>query len=123
MSMSILGGKQHKAERIARDIVKDLTVMDIDWTIAESMGREGEQRLCSAIDEDFLINERRLSQLEKKITDAVNDDIGKLLDDYDHLWTEVSVARQKASFALGYFAALRLVGVVGLTPKPKGKRR
>ncbi len=53
MSMSILGGNQHKAERIARDIVKDLTVQDIEWTIVEGMGLEGEQRLCAAVATTF----------------------------------------------------------------------
>jgi hypothetical protein len=121
MTMVILGGNQTKAERIARDIVKKLTVSDIDFTIAEGMGRAGEQRLCAAVDEDFLKNERRLYLLGEKIGDDVNDDLGKLIDEHDNLSLEVSVARQKASFLLGYAAALRLL-VVNTKPKRKRSR-
>jgi hypothetical protein len=118
MSISIRGGNQHKAERVARDIVKNLTVMDIDWNIVESMGLEREQQLCAAVDEDFPKDYKRVFQLSKKITDAVNDDIDKLFEEHSDLCLRLSIARQKAAFVLGYFAALRLVGV---TPKPKRK--
>jgi len=120
MTMSILGGNQKKAERIARDIIKDLTVADVEWTIVEATGYKGEQQLCAAIDDNFLKNERRLSLLGHKIKSAVNDEIGELVDEYDDVRIESSVARQKASFQLGYQAALRLLGV---DLKPKAKRR
>jgi hypothetical protein len=108
--MVITGGDQHKAERIARDIVRDLTVSDIEWTITEGLGREGEQRLCAAVDDDFVKNEDRLYALSHRISDALgkNDDLSKLFIEYEDLAISTSGARQKASFLLGYQAALRL---------------
>ncbi len=75
--------------------------------------------------DNFLKNDRQLHQLNRKITNAVNDDIGKLFEDYDNLAISVSGARQKASFALGYATALRLLGVTPKATKKtvKGRRR
>lgn len=117
MTMVITGGNQRKAEKIARDIVKGLTVMDIDSTVAEDIGIANEQRLCSAIDGDFLKNERRISGLHSHIRAKLTKDLAELFDEADNLCLRVSITRQKASFALGYQAALRLLGV---TPKTKG---
>jgi hypothetical protein len=91
--------------------------MDLDHTIQEGMDLAGERRLCSAIDEDFLKNERRISALHSHISSTLTKDLAELLDEADNLCLRVSIARQKASFALGYQAALRLLGV---TPKRKG---
>jgi ABC-type lipoprotein export system ATPase subunit len=119
MTLIISGGNQHKAERIAKDLVKDLTVSDVDATVQESMSRGDEQRLCTAIDKDFVKNENRLILLDKKISDAANNDVCKLVDEWDALHLAVSIARQKVCFVLGYEAALRLLGI---NDRPKGKR-
>ncbi|TMA78734.1 MAG: hypothetical protein E6J74_41370 [Deltaproteobacteria bacterium] len=108
MTMVILGGNQRKAERIARDIVKDLSVADIDFTIAESMGRSGEHRLCGTLDEDFSKEEDRRRLLFRSIVEAGDDQIAEWLGEYETLHISASSTRQQASFLLGYYAALRL---------------
>lgn len=109
MTMIILGGNQRKAERIARDLVKDLTVADVGATVAESMSPADENRLCNAVDEDFSKHERRILSLEKTIAAALSEDIGKLFEEYSELHITVTTVRQKAEFALGYATALRLI--------------
>jgi hypothetical protein len=120
--MIILGGNQRKAERIARDLVKDLTLADIDTTVDEGIGLAGEQRLCAAVDDDFMKNERRLEWLDKTILTAVSGEVEKLFDEYGDLRVTVCAARQKASFLLGYASALRLLGVDHLKLGIKQKR-
>ena len=104
MTMAILGGDQHKAERIARELIDRLTVMDIGWVVAEDMGLEAEQRLCSAIDEHYLKDERRMNQLEHEID-------GEAFSEFTTLASHLSSVRQQAQFALGYMAARRLLDI------------
>jgi len=128
MTMKISGGNQHKVERIARKLVQDLTVLDIDTTINEALGTAGEQRICSAIDKKFLKKLTRGNQLEKQFPVILEEDMGslselgnqadKLFDEYVSLSSEVSTARQQASFSLGYAAALRLC-----SPPAKGRTK
>jgi hypothetical protein len=120
MSKLIFGGNQHKAERIAREMVKDLTLADLEWVIVEGTTPEADNRICAAVHDDFLKNERRINQLEKIIDSKLKAGISKLFEEYNELVTSSTRAHEKASFTLGYAAAHRLLGV---DPKPKGKRR
>ena len=109
MSLSILGGNQTRAARIAREIVRDLAPTDIEFTVTEAMGLEGEQRLCTAVDDDFLAQERRINELDDQLRKLCSDEVWELLSEKDDLVISSSSIRQTASFNLGFAAALRLL--------------
>ena len=104
MTMTIRGGDQHKAEGVAREIIDRLTVLDIGWIVTEDMGLEAEQRLCSAIDENYPKDEQRMNQLAQEID-------SEPCNEYMTLASTVSSVRQQAQFLLGYMTARRVLGI------------
>jgi hypothetical protein len=109
MTMVFTGGNQLKAEKIARDLVKDLTVEDVYTTIGGSMGDDDERRLCDALDEDYVTQENRIKQMEDQIETGLSEDARKLFDEYVELQKLNGFVRQQAYFHLGYMTALRLL--------------
>ena len=67
MTMVISGGNQQKLERLARELVKGLTVADFGAVVAGTINTAVEERLCSAADVNFPKHERRIRILEKTI--------------------------------------------------------
>ena len=107
--MVISGGNQPKLERLARELVKGLTVADVGAVVAGTINTAVEERLCSAADVNFPKHERRIRILEKTIELALSEDTRKLFDEYSELYLRVAVAHERANFALGYAAAERLI--------------
>ena len=110
MSVQSAFGSQASAAQIARELVKGLTISDIQALIADNL-QEGEiNRLCKAIDP------AEYSERVKERTEIV-DRIKTLTPDMAELWKEYCAAqeavwdvRKIAWFNLGFQAALKLLG-------------
>ena len=103
-------GSQASAAQIARELVKGLTISDIQALIADSL-QEGEiNRLCKAID-PAEYSERVKERAE------IADRIKTLTPEMADLWKEYCAAqeavwnvRKIAWFNLGFQSALKLLG-------------
>lgn len=120
MTMQILKGDQRKAERIARELVSTLTVADLDWVITDSMTQPKVDRLCAAVDLEYRNHIRQMNLIDSKLRDQLTGETLKEFKEFARLSNEQSFAYSTAGFHLGYFTALRLLGV---EKKPKARRR
>jgi len=119
MGMLHRGGNQPRAERIARELVKRLTVKDLDWVVLEGGRPKDHERLLSAVEDGFKATERRRRALYFHLHEKLTGSLQKYFEEYDELHVRELCAHSSANFQLGYATALRLLGVDGKTRKQR----
>jgi hypothetical protein len=109
MSIQYPFGSQASAAQIARELVKDLAISDIQALIADNL-QEGEiNRLCKAIDPAVSERVKERAEIAERIK-TLSPEMAELWKEYCAAQESVWDVRKIAWFNLGFQAALKLLG-------------
>ena len=110
MSLQSALGSQASAAQIARELVKSLTISDIQALIADNLGEGEINRLCKSIDPaEYPEKVKERAEIADRIK-ALTPEMAEIWNEYCAAQEAVWDVRKIAWFNLGFQAALKLLG-------------